>query len=160
MCKLVQLVLCLQQRTLLIFRVNLAVKTIKVKNKKWTILCKFDRNIWYVLSKDFVPSPVEHCFKCSGIRTHRFCFLSHPSLPNKMIEPSKPRNALKLCFYFLLCISLTCQTLFFLKTVQKSRTCFCVLPASQANIWTGAQNDRILKKQTFTKFLDRFRMHG
>ena len=54
-------------------------------------------------------------------------------------------------FYFLLCISLTCQTLFFLKTVQKYRTCFCVLPASQANIWTGAQNDRILKKADIYK---------
>ena len=88
-------------------------KTIKLEHNKrmWTILCKFGRNFWYVLWKDFVPSPVEHCFS-SGIRTHRFCFLSHPSLPNKMIEPSKPRNALKLCFYFLLCISLTSQTLF------------------------------------------------
>ena len=107
MCKLVQIVLCLQQRTLLIFRVNLAVKTIKLQNNKkmWAILCKFGRNFWYVLWKDFVPSPVAHCSKCSGIRTHRFCFLSHPSLPNKIIGPRKPRNALKLCFYFLLCIS-------------------------------------------------------
>ena len=38
-----------------------------------------------MLWKGFVPSPVAHCFS-SGIRTHRFCFLSHPSLPTRWLN--------------------------------------------------------------------------
>ena len=111
----------------LIFRVNLAVKTIKLQNNK-----KKCEQFYVSLAETFDMFYEKALFLHqlrTGIRTHRFCFLSHPSLPNKMIEPSKPRNALKLCFYFLLCISRTCQTslpLFYLKSVHISRTCFVV----------------------------------
>ena len=160
-CKLVQLVLCLQQRTLLIFRFNLAIKTIKLQNNK-----KCEQ--FYVSLAETFDMFYEKTLCLHQLRTVSnaqelghidFVFFRTQVSPTGWLNQVSHEMPWNYVFIFC-CASPSHAKHFSSWRLFKNPEHFCVLPASQSNTWTGAQNDRILKKQTFKKFFDRFRMHG